>query len=291
MKVKLFTDNSVHKYICTHKNSDLFDKYISEYQEDIVKIVGKYRHPSHALTNNEIISEANILLIKSKQKILDLLGNEFDQVNFKKMAFAYVKNAISWTNYSEMNSKDSKHLSDGVHQSDDGPITTYELALETQSSEDDADLLGSPESLKQFLHVLTEYSYILTEGETKILSYLQKGLTHDEMSEKLGVTRQAISFAFIKLKEKLKSQFNFNDIFSEKRSNGTKAISDFFSKSKKTKMSEKDKKKLSSFASSNPKRYNIREVNKILFNSKYNNKQISAYFSSNKLYHLINKIN
>ncbi len=290
MKVKLFTDDHAHRYTCTHKNSDLFDQYISEYQEDIVKIVGKYRHPAHALANDEIISEANILLIKSKQKILDLLDDQFDQINFKKMAFAYVKNVISWTNYSEINSKDSKYLSDGIHQSDDGSITTYELALESKSQEDELPLLGGPETLKQFFHVLTQYSYILTDSETKILSYLQKGLTHEEMSGKLGVTRQAISLAFIKLQEKLKSHFNFNDIFFEKRNNGTKAISDFFNKNKKNKMSEKDKKKLYSFARSNPKSYNIRQLNKILFNSKYNNRQISAYFSSNKLYYLINKI-
>ena len=34
----------------------------------------------------------------SKGKNLEKLGDEFSRVNFKKMAFAYVKNAISWSN-------------------------------------------------------------------------------------------------------------------------------------------------------------------------------------------------
>lgn len=229
MREKILSADSVSKFICDHQNVQLFDEYLASYQEDIVKIVGKYRRPNHALSHDEISSEANLLLIKGKNKILEKLGDDFSHVNFKKMAFAYVKNAINWSNYAEKNSKDSKNLVDSVHQSEDGPLTTYELALETQGKEDDFDFLKNTDHLKQFIHVLTNYSYLLTESEIKIISYMQKGLNQYDISEKLNVTHQAISFAVIKLKEKLKSQFNFNDIYNEKDLKGQAALEALFS--------------------------------------------------------------
>tara|TARA_A100001515_G_C4561564_1_gene206784 strand:+ start:78 stop:947 length:870 start_codon:yes stop_codon:yes gene_type:complete len=289
VREKVLSSSSIYKYISNNSKSDLFDDYLSKYQEDMVKIVGKYRHPNHAMTAEEVISEANILLIKGKNKILEKLKDDFNEVNFKRMAFAYVKNAINWTNYSERNSKDAKNLADGIHESEDGPKTTFELAIETQGVEDETDLFSNTESLKQFLHVLTQYAYILTENETKLISYLQKGLSQDEISEKLGVTHQAVSFCFVNLKKKLKSQFRFGEVMSEKRNAGEKAMAKFFKKTK-VKMSDSDKDKLRSFVKSNPKAYNVRQLNKILFKSKYSNRQLSAFLAKNKLYFLLNKV-
>jgi RNA polymerase sigma factor (sigma-70 family) len=289
MKEKILSSVSVHKYISNNVNANLFDDYLSKYQEDMVKIVGKYRYANHAMSAEEVISEANLLLIKGKNKILEELQDDFNEVNFKKMAFAYVKNAISWTNYAERNSKDARNLADGVHESEDGPKTTFELAIDTQGVEDEVDLFSNTESLKQFLHVLTQYSYILTENETKLISYLQKGLSQDQISEKLGVTHQAISFCFVNLRKKIKSQFRFGEIMSEKRNAGEKAMAKFF-KQTKVKMLDKDKEKLRSFVKSNPKSYNVRQLNKILFKSKYSNRQLSAFLVKNKLYFLLNRV-
>jgi predicted transcriptional regulator len=229
MNEKILSSDSVSKYICKHKNSKLFDRYLADYQEDIIKIVGKHRNNYHSLSHDEVSSEANSLLVKGKNKILEKLGDDFSHVNFKKMAFAYVKNAISWSNYAEKNSKHSKNILDSVHEGEDGPMTTYELALETQGKEDDLDFLKNSDHLKQFIHVLTNYSYLLSESEIKIISYMQKGLNQYDISKELNVTHQAISFAVIKLKEKLKSQFNFNDIYNEESVNGQAALEELFS--------------------------------------------------------------
>ena len=229
MREKLFSKDYVRKYSCEHKNSSRFDSYLSSYQNDMVKIIGKYRHKNHKLSPEEVISEANILLIKNKNNILNKLDEDFNEINFKKMAFAYVKNAINWSNYAEKNSKESKNLLDSVHESEDGPMTTFDLALETQGVEDELDIFKDSISCKDFLHVLTQYAYILSENEVKIISYMQKGLNQYEISEKLGITHQAISFAVVGLKEKLKSQFKFADIMSSKTPNGKRALASFFS--------------------------------------------------------------
>jgi RNA polymerase sigma factor (sigma-70 family) len=230
MREKILSSDLISKLTSTHENSKLFDEYLSDYQEDIIKIVGKHRHSNHALSHDEVISESNILLIKSKGKILEKLDKDFSHVNFKKMAFAFVRNAISWSHYAEYNSKDSKNLLDNLHQGEDGPMTTYELAIETQCIEDDIDSITDVDHLKQFIHVLINYSYLLTENEIKIISYVQKGLSQDQISEKLNVTHQAVSFAVVKLKQKLKSQFNFNDIYNQKEPKGQSCLEALFRK-------------------------------------------------------------
>ena len=290
MREKILSSDSVSKYICDHQNVQLFDEYLAEYQQDIAKIIGKHRHANHALSHDEIVSEANLLLIKGKNKILEKLGKDFSHANFKKMAFAYVRNAINWSHYSENNSKEAKNLLDSVHESEDGPMTTYELALETQGVEDDLDILKNTDSLKQFIHVLTHYSYLLSESEVKIISYMQKGLKQEQISEKLGVTHQAISFAVVKLKEKLQSQFNLTDILNQKAPKGKEAIANFFSAGKQSKILEKDKERINKFLhSSPPKSYTVRQLNHILFKSKYSNRQISSYLNHQKLYNLISR--
>ena len=56
-----------------------FEQYLSEYQEDLVKIIGKYRRNYHQLSAEEIASEANLRLIKGRDKIIESLGNDFNQ--------------------------------------------------------------------------------------------------------------------------------------------------------------------------------------------------------------------
>jgi len=215
-------------------NSDSFDAYLSKYQEDMLKIISKHRRHYHKLSVEEIISEANLLLLKGKDKIIDTLGEEFNENNFKKMAYAYVKNCISWSNHEALNSKRGKMQSkilDSMHSLDDGePVTTFELAMETVGKDDELEIFSSKDGLKNFIHVLTQYYYLLSDNETKILSYMQKGMNQYEMSAEMGVTRQAISFALIGLKEKVSSQFNFRDIYNENSNTGQKALDSLFSK-------------------------------------------------------------
>lgn len=209
-----------------------FDLYLSEYQKDMVKIINKYRKAHHKLSVEEIVSEANLLLVKGKDKIIETLDKEFDQNNFKRMAYAYVRNAINWSNYRAINSKDGKmqnKILDAMHSLHDENVTTFELAVETNGCEDELEIFSNQQFLKNFIHVLTKYYYLLSNNEIKLLSYIQKGLNQYEISEKMGVTHQAISYAIIGLKEKVKSQFNFNDIYNQKEVKGQASLEALFS--------------------------------------------------------------
>ena len=122
-----------------------FDLYLSEYQKDMVKIINKYRKAYHKLSVEEIVSEANLLLVKGKDKIIETLGKEFDQNNFKRMAYAYVRNAINWSNYRAINSKDGKmqnKILDAIHNLHDENVTTFELAVETNGCEDELEIFS-----------------------------------------------------------------------------------------------------------------------------------------------------
>ena len=150
---------------------ELFDLYLSEYQKDMVRIIGKHRKKWHKLSIEEIASEANLLLVKGKKKIIETLNKEFDKTNFQKMAYAYVRNAITWSHHKAINCKDGKMQSkilDGVHNHDDEAVTTFELAVETVGQEDELEIFSNKKVLKNFIHVLTKYYYLLSDNETRI---------------------------------------------------------------------------------------------------------------------------
>ncbi len=233
MKVKQYSESVCKKYLCDpslKKQGKLFDKFLSDYQVDIVKIVGKYRRANHKLTPEEVISEANVLIIQNKNKILQMLKSEFDQKTFKKICFAYVKNAVSWSHCRELSSKDNKYIDDSVYQSENGPVTSFDLAIKEAGVDDFFDNFKDEGYIKRFLHVLNKYYYLLSNNESKILNLMIKGWNQDQIAEELQVTRQAISFSYISMVEKLKSQFNFKEINPNNSQEGNKAINSFFAK-------------------------------------------------------------
>lgn len=206
---------------------DLFDGYLCEYQEDMVKIIAKHRNNYHKLSVEEIVSEANLLILKGKNKIIETLGDDFDHTNFKKMCYAYVKNAISWSHYKAINSKDGKMKSkilDSTHTLHDESVTTFEFAVETIGDETELEIFSNKEALKNFIHVLTKYYSLLSKNEIKLLSYIQKGLNQYQISEEMGVTHQAISHAVVCLREKVNSQFKFSEIYNESKLGGQAAL-------------------------------------------------------------------
>lgn len=233
MKIRLSKPSSSKKYLCEDKfakQGELFDIFLSEYQEDIIKIIGKYRHFNHKLSLEEIASEANTLIIKGKNKIIEKLGDEFDQNNFKKMCFAYVKNAITWTQWAELSSKEQKHIEDSIYETDEGPMTSFDIAVQKEGIDNFFEAFEDEHILKKFLHVLTKYYYLLSESESKILNLMCMGWNQEQIAEELEVTRQAVSFAYISMKEKLQSQFNFKEINADRSFEGNKAINAFFNK-------------------------------------------------------------
>ena len=37
-----------------------FDEYLTDFQVDLKKIIGKHRHPNHYWTSDELLSEVNL---------------------------------------------------------------------------------------------------------------------------------------------------------------------------------------------------------------------------------------
>ena len=281
------------EYSCdasNQKDSDSFDLFLCNFQEDIRRIIGKFRKNYHALSPEELASECNVHLLKYKNKILDsFLDSEFNESDFKKISYHYVKNLVSWSHYGEVNEKYNAKRLDQIHETEDGSKTTFELSLDTQGKEDSFfDVFDSESSIKNFYHILINYSYLLSETESKILSFLKSGMSQDEIAEVLGVTHQAISHGFVSLKEKLQAYFDFDEIFensSDSESNGKKAIDNFFSRKKIT-ISERQKLKIKNFVLNNPNQYTFNEVNKKLFKNKFTSYQICGALRKLKLSHL-----
>lgn len=278
-----------------HIYSDMYDQFLCNFQEDIRKIIGKHRKPFNALSPDDLFSESNLYLIKYKKKILSTFDENtpLTENEFKKIAYHYVKNCINWSHYREYNEKHNLNKVDEIHNTDDGVKTTFEMVIETQGKEDEPKDNPHDLNLKRFMHVLLKYSYLLTENETKILSYIEKGLNQDEIAEKLQVTRQAVSFSFIKMKEKLATQFNFENILNNDISNDVPKGLDAINRLLKPvyqKLTEEDKLKIKDFLLKNPaKKYTFQDINRILFDSKYLGKQISGCVRFFKLQYLVAK--
>ena len=267
-----------------NKNLNLFDEYLVNFQLDIKRIVGKFKKNFHALSDEEIYSECNIHLLKNKEKIVSSLEDqELTEMEFKKIAYHYTKNEVVWSHYRFKNKAYEKRKLDGVSNTEDGPKTTFEITIDTlgcENEELDNDFDFFQKNSKQFFHVLKEYAYLLNENESKILSYLSQGLNQDSIAEKLGVTHQAISFAVIKLQEKLNAFFSFDEIMEGDSkgaiAEGKNAIDNFFSKERVLKITKEDRLKIRELITSNPKKYTGEQINKILFNNKFRSRQITS---------------
>ena len=190
------------------------------------------------MSDEEIYSECNLHLLKNKERILETFeGKILDQPEFKKIAYHYAKNECVWSHYRFQNQAYNRKRSDGFIETDEGTKTVFESTIQSQG-EENKDLDNQESFIKSnvdtFFHVLSEYCYILSESELKILSYIRTGLNQDMIAEKLGVTRQAISFSYVQIQKKLNNYFNFEEVKSGVSSNfvskGNRAIKKFFSK-------------------------------------------------------------
>lgn len=270
-----------------HPKTDFFNDCLQNFQEDIRRIIGKFRYNNHHLDIDEIASRANLMLVKKRDDILYNYEGVFDQNSFKKTAYVYCRNIIGWSHSKENNDKYVTQRTDNIITTEEGPKTSFEFSIETQGYEEEGfEAFDSNDKFKILLHVIKEYCHILTDGELKILSCLESGMTHEEISDKFNITRQAVSHAALILFDKIKSHFSsdvLGDDNSHKVSEGNEAIELFFKRMDHFEMTQEDKDSLRNILLSNIRSYNIEELSRKFKKGKYNKYQILSFANKNKL--------
>jgi len=268
---------------------EAFDKYLENYQESMVKIIGKHRHANHYLSASDLIGECNLSIISKKDHIITKLGDDFNEVNFQRMSYAFIRNIIRWTQYRISNTPYVRKRVDQEHFTEEGYKTSYDLAL-TSNGYDEAFYEEFDRNTKCsfLLRMIREYSSVLTDKEAKVLSYLEKGATQYEIAETMGVSHQAISLLSLSVADKIKAHLKnkaLRDDSYEEVSKGHRSIADFFTPSPKSSpMRDEDKPELRKFLLENARAYNSQQASEIFMNGKYSNRQIAAFAAKNKLY-------
>ena len=278
------------------KTSESYDIWLAEFQPDIRRIIGKFRKNFHHLDLEEIASQANLALIKGKEKLIITYEGEFNHGAFKKMAYTYVKNILNWSHYKEDATSYVKKRSNFVHESEDGPKTSFEMAVETLGYEDESiNNLYSSEKYKLILSTIKKYYDILTENEVKIISMLEKGMREDQIAEKLEVTRQAVNFNMHKIIKKLNCYINPKQIFQSNHKEiveGVNSIKGFFETKGKHALSATHSKFLKKTVALNSKKYTADDLVEKLnnrYDTKYTKRQVVCSLTKRHLYHLIEK--
>ncbi len=271
-----------------------FDLYLSEYQPDLKKIIGKHRYSHHMLDENEMLSEVNLSIVKKKEDIIDMLGENFCKTEFTKVAYNFAKNCIKWSYGRMSRQKYYAKRSDGMYQTEEGQKTSFELAVEQEGYEEEHyESFDKNAKYKYIIKLIRDYSYILTPSELKYFLLLERGFSHDEISEELGVTHQAVSACCIDMFAKIRAYLGTNTLedngFSDV-SKGQESIKSFFTDESSKPMSEPEKNYLKKFLKDNYKVYDIHQLSKLFLNGKYSYRRLIAIINKLKLYGCVRKI-
>ena len=267
---------------------DLFDGYLENFQEDIKKIIGKYRRPNHHLSPEELASEVNHSLLEKRDSVISNFEGEFTESNFKKIAYAFVRNVLKWSQWRIGQSPYVGKRTDVEHYTEDGVKSSFDMALDTNGcGEDFYEDFDRNSKCKFLLKMVKDYCSIFTDQEVKVLSFLEKGMKHAEIADRLGVTHQNISILSISVGDKIKAHLakdaltdsSYNDV-----AKGRKSISDFFtSDPNMSPMKDEDKPALRAFLLENARAYTSLGASEAFLNGKYSNRQVAAFASKNKL--------
>ena len=276
-----------------------FDCFITEYQPHLIRIVGKHRLPNHHLTADEVISEVNMELLKNQDDIQEKCADgsqtsDERQVIFRKLAYSYTRNTISWRHWAISDSKAVRKRLDILHHTAEGVKSTFEVVSETYGEKDESiEEWDSLEKMKHVLRMVRAYSSLLTERELLVLRWYETGAIQEEIADRLGVTHQAISIMFSGICKKIQSSLNVefsSDDTSHKVSAGNKAIASLFSPSGLKRFCDADRSELLKFVRDHRGEYTSKELAKAFNDGAYTEQQVLGYLRSQKLAHLV-KVN
>ena len=273
--------------------SHLFDCALAGFQLDLVKIITKNRGERHHLDVDELLSDVNLQLIKSKDKIIASFDGEFLSKEFKRLAYTFARNLIKWSQSRLNNASYISKRSNAFFETEEGTKTSFDLACEQVAEEEDADSLDPYRNSKcsYILRMIKDYCYILTEQETKVLILQEQGGNLRQIAKKLGVTHQAISITESNIREKIRAHFNidpFTDNSSEKVTKGNRSIQDFFASYPK--FSKQDRVDLVELIKSSGGHYTGEEISKIFKKGKFTSHQIYSFCAKNGLSIFLKKV-
>jgi len=272
-----------------------YNIWLEDFQEDIERIIAKYRYNTHLLSAEELASEINLSLLKKRNNLILYIKNNkiFNQKSFKHCAFIYARNLIKWSQGTLINKSYIKRRVDGtVYDEENGLKSTYEAIMEKEGVEDAGYNFDEKEKQKKILKIIKDYSSILTNEQRKVFAYLESGFSHDEIAIKLNITRQAVSASFIEIKNKVRAHFNgfsLKDESYDKVTKGNNAIEDFFN-TPRCSIEKKDRDKIGKILILNPKKYTSKDLCEHFFGNKYNYKQIVSLCVKQGWYPLLKKI-
>ena len=273
--------------------SVLFDAELSGFQEDLRRIVGKHRLSHHHLTIDELVSEINLSLLKKKEDIIESFNGVFSEIDFKKLAYGFARNSVGWTQGRLNRNSYISRRNDYLVQTEDGPITAFDIACENVAADEDPSCLDSDSNNKcaYILKMIKDYCHILTEQEMKVLTLKEEGFNLREIAARLGVTHQAISITDISIREKVTAHLNidpFTDNSSEKVTEGKQCLSDFFVSYPK--FSDIDRKDLRELLLSSSGLHTGMEISKMFKNGTFTSTQIYCFCAKNGLSDCLKKV-
>lgn len=184
-------------------------EWLSTFQPDLIKIVGKHIKPNHKLSVEEVISDINNYFLTK------LIDKEFEsQLEFNKFTYRVARNFIIWTAKGS-GKKDQVYNERKVDYTvaceEDGEKTAFEYICETIGSEDaEFTKLDKSDKYQNILKWLLDYSETLTPRQKNILPFVLQGKTLDDLGKVLNVTHQAISHSILDMHDRIKSYLKVN---------------------------------------------------------------------------------
>lgn len=177
-------------------------QWLLDYQEDLIKIIGKHRKSNHALSVEEILSEVNNHFLEKHS------DKEFiDEIDCNKFLYGVAKNWVRWT-YIGVKHKDKDYnlkKNDSVIHTEEGQLTAFEYVCTTMGSEDDYFVdLNFCKRFENIYKWIFDYSHFLTEKQKTVLPYIMVGKTLDEIGDAMGITHQAVSSLVLKAFENIR---------------------------------------------------------------------------------------
>ncbi len=186
-----------------------FEKFLTNYQEDLRRIVGKHLNHNLKLTVGDVVSTVNFQLIKTKQKFFDRFGYNFSKADFGRWAYSYARNNTKWGVIKSL--EDNKQLADGTFQTSDGEKTLYDIVCEETGEEDEFfEEFDGDGKIRVIENIINKYSHILTPVEKLVFTSLLEGKTEAEMAQEQGVSRQAVNITRHNVTDKIRANYKLS---------------------------------------------------------------------------------